>query len=211
MPMSRSTRNVRGEERRASEYLTYYSSFSRNIDPFTELSDAYWHSYAGCQGQFDLRLVNQCLSNTADLLCFLANHGAVLMSSMSLPVLLVVEDVPLILLEVEDTLKEGGFETVAAVDARSAMAEIDADCARFSGLITDVDLGDGPTGWEISRHARKLCPNLPVVYMSGASHSEWAAEGVPKSIMLVKPFAPAQLVTAISMLLNEAPPNEHPV
>lgn len=127
---------------------------------------------------------------------------------MPLPVLLVVEDVALILIDVEETLNEGGFETVAAVDALSALAEIDADCARFSGLITDIDLGNGPTGWEIARHARQLCPNIPVVYMSGASHNDWSAEGVPKSIMLMKPFAPAQLLTAIATLINEAPPNE---
>jgi hypothetical protein len=33
-----------------------------------------------------------------------------------------------------------------------------------------------------------------------------SGEGVPNSIMLAKPFAPAQLVTAVSQLLNSAPP-----
>ena len=41
--------------------------------------------------------------------------------------------------------------------------------------------------------------------MSGASAGDWAAQGVPNSIMLTKPFAPAQLITAISTLMNEAP------
>jgi hypothetical protein len=35
---------------------------------------------------------------------------------------------------------------------------------------------------------------------------DWASKGVPHSIMLAKPFAPAQLVTALANLLNAAPP-----
>jgi two-component system cell cycle response regulator CpdR len=40
--------------------------------------------------------------------------------------------------------------------------------------------------------------------MSGDSAVEWASEGVPKSIMLAKPFAIVQLVTAVSQLLNDS-------
>jgi hypothetical protein len=36
--------------------------------------------------------------------------------------------------------------------------------------------------------------------MTGASADQWAANGVPNSILLEKPFAPAQLVTAVSQL-----------
>ena len=38
--------------------------------------------------------------------------------------------------------------------------------------------------------------------MTGAAADEWASKGVPNSILLQKPFAPAQLVTAVSNLLN---------
>jgi hypothetical protein len=42
--------------------------------------------------------------------------------------------------------------------------------------------------------------------MSGRDADAWASQGVPNSIMLAKPFAPAQLVTAVSNLLNAGPP-----
>jgi hypothetical protein len=42
--------------------------------------------------------------------------------------------------------------------------------------------------------------------MTAASADKWAANGVPSSILLTKPFAPAQLVTAVSQLLNAGPP-----
>jgi len=44
------------------------------------------------------------------------------------------------------------------------------------------------------------------VYMTGAAAGHWAAQGVPNSILLAKPFAPAQLVTALSNLLNVGSP-----
>jgi len=42
--------------------------------------------------------------------------------------------------------------------------------------------------------------------MSGAAADKWPSRGVPNSILLEKPFAPAQLVTAISNLLNTGTP-----
>jgi hypothetical protein len=42
--------------------------------------------------------------------------------------------------------------------------------------------------------------------MTGAAAEQWASHGVPNSILLTKPFAPAQLVTALSQLLNTGTP-----
>jgi hypothetical protein len=41
--------------------------------------------------------------------------------------------------------------------------------------------------------------------MTGLATDEWSSRGVPNSILLQKPFAPAQLVTAVSQLLNAGP------
>jgi hypothetical protein len=43
-----------------------------------------------------------------------------------------------------------------------------------------------------------------VIYLSGDSAHEWTAQGVPGSVMLQKPFVMAQLITAITTLLNQA-------
>jgi DNA-binding response OmpR family regulator len=79
---------------------------------------------------------------------------------------------------------------------------------KFRALVADINLGDKIDGWDVSRHAREVDPNFPVVYMSGNDAGDWASKGVPNSIMLAKPFAPAQLVTAVSQLLNANPPAE---
>ena len=74
---------------------------------------------------------------------------------------------------------------------------------KYRALVTDINLGkNGMTGWDVARRAREINPSFPVVYMSGDSAEDWASMGVPESIMLSKPFAPAQLVTAVSQLLN---------
>jgi hypothetical protein len=57
-----------------------------------------------------------------------------------------------------------------------------------------------------ARKAREIDPEFPIVYMSGVSAVEWSSKGVPNSIMLEKPFAPAQLVTAVANLLNSGTP-----
>ena len=55
----------------------------------------------------------------------------------------------------------------------------------------------------MAQHAREIEPEFPVVYMSGKSAQEWTVKGVPNSIMLEKPFAAAQLVSAVANLLNK--------
>ena len=117
--------------------------------------------------------------------------------------ILVVEDDPLIQAIVEDSLSEGGFEVVFGSSGENAVELLDASDGKYRALVTDINLGtDGTSGWDVARHAREINPSFPVVYMSGDSAEDWASQGVPNSIMLSKPFAPAQLVTAVSQLLN---------
>ena len=76
----------------------------------------------------------------------------------------------------------------------------------YRALVTDISLRGRIDGWEVAQQAREIDPQFPVVYMSGASAVDWPSKGVPNSIMLAKPFAPAQLVTAVSNLLNTGTP-----
>jgi DNA-binding response OmpR family regulator len=124
-----------------------------------------------------------------------------------LPIILVVEDDQLLQRVVEETLTDGGFEIVIAVSGENAIELLDTADGKYRALVTDINLGrDRMNGWDIARHAREIDPNFPVVYMSGDSAEDWSSRGVPDSIMLSKPFAPAQLVTAVSQVLNSAPP-----
>ena len=116
--------------------------------------------------------------------------------------ILLVEDDVTIRSVLHEALSEGGFEIETAADGTEALAALDKRADKLRGLITDVDLGKGPDGWEVARHARELNHEIAVVYMSGASAHDWSSHGVPNSTMVAKPFAPAQIITAVSALLN---------
>ena len=63
-------------------------------------------------------------------------------------------------------------------------------------------MGSKTNGWAVAHRARELHPDVPVIYMTGGSAADWSANGVPNSILVPKPFAPAQIVTAVAQLLN---------
>jgi DNA-binding response OmpR family regulator len=119
-----------------------------------------------------------------------------------LPVVLVVEDDEPLQLVLHDGLKDGGFDVLVVASAREALALLQSGVVKYSALVTDVELADGRKGWDVARQARKIDSSLAVVYASSASADDWRAQGVPNSILLGKPFAPAQLLTAVSRLLN---------
>lgn len=124
------------------------------------------------------------------------------------PPILVVEDEPLVRLVIVEALQEGGYTVVEASEGHAAMGEIDR-AEHLRGLVTDIRMGATPSGWEVAQRARERFPSLAVIYVTGDSIAEWPANGVPQSAVLQKPFASAELVTALANLLvaqQAAPP-----
>lgn len=115
--------------------------------------------------------------------------------------MLVVEDEALIRMELETILQETGFESKAASTGRGAI-DILENTQNIRAIVTDVNLGSSVNGWEVARRARELIPELPVVYATSVSAAEWSANGVPGSILVIKPYVSAQIVTAVTQLLN---------
>lgn len=120
--------------------------------------------------------------------------------------ILVVEDEELLRSFVADALQDGGFEAVAVSSGEEAVTLLKTDNSRYRALVTDIDLKGKMEGWEVAQHAREIGPDFPIVYMSGAAAADWTSKGVPNSVMLPKPFAPAQLLTALANLLNSGIP-----
>lgn len=122
--------------------------------------------------------------------------------------ILLVEDEAVIAIELQDVLEDAGFAVTHVLTGTDAIAALDENNLELSGIVTDIRLGSEADGWAVARHARELIPRIPVVYMSGDSAHEHTAQGVPDSIMLEKPFASAQLITAVSTLLNSVEPRQ---
>jgi DNA-binding response OmpR family regulator len=145
-----------------------------------------------------------CASSTL----VLANVSGIQRGIAAVPealVVLVVEDEWLLHAPIEEALVTGGFKPVFVGSGEEASSLL-RSVSNYSALVTDVTLRDEMRGWQLATLAREINPELPVVYMTAASAAEWAAYGVPNSILLQKPFAPAQLVTAVSQLLNKNTP-----
>ena len=122
-------------------------------------------------------------------------------------VILVVEDDQINQMLVEETLGDGGFAAVVASSGEKAVELLDDSGTNYRALVTDINLGGNKLdGWDVARRAREIEPTFPVVYMTGDSAADWASKGVPNSIIITKPFAPAQLLTAVSQLLNAGTP-----
>lgn len=120
--------------------------------------------------------------------------------------LLVAEDEYLIAEDLREHLVEAGYEVLVASNGTEAADTLEGNYTRLRGLITDIRLGIGADGWTLAHRGRELIRQLAVVYITGDSAHEWAANGVPKSILIQKPFVTAQVTTAIANLLNEQTP-----
>lgn len=118
------------------------------------------------------------------------------------PIVLIVDDDPAVREIVTDVVSDGGFGCRNASSGEEAIALLNAD--RCQALIVDIGFGhDRVQGWSVARRARAFDPALPVIYITGGGTDQWAVHGVPSSILLAKPFAPAQLLAALSQLLNK--------
>ena len=115
---------------------------------------------------------------------------------------MLVEDEYLIASMVNEALDESGFDVTMARNGTEAWQKLDSS-APPPALVTDINAGEGPTGWEIAHFARDQRPDIAVIYMTGAAARDWPIHGVSHSVLIPKPFAPSQIVSALSHLLRE--------
>jgi CheY-like chemotaxis protein len=123
-----------------------------------------------------------------------------------LPLILVIDDEYLAMRDVEAALADGGFATEAVFSGEEALTLFRGGARNYGALVTDVRLGGNLSGWDVAKRIREKEPTFPVVYITAEAADQWASHGVPNSILISKPFAQAQLVTAVSNLLDTGTP-----
>jgi DNA-binding response OmpR family regulator len=129
-----------------------------------------------------------------------------LSETASQPLVLLAEDESLILTDVQSAFEQAGFEVLAATSGLAALALLNDQASSIRALVTDIDLGKGPNGWSVAHVARELNPSMAVVFATSTTQDKWAAQGVPSSIFIAKPYAPTQVVVAVAGLLNSSMP-----
>lgn len=75
------------------------------------------------------------------------------------PIILVIEDDPLLQSMVHDALSEGGFQAEVVASGEDAIKVLDIN--KHRALVTDINLKAQLTGWEVARRARELVPRSP--------------------------------------------------
>ncbi|CAN7656598.1 response regulator [Phenylobacterium sp. LjRoot225] len=114
---------------------------------------------------------------------------------------LVVEDDHAICEIMCEALRDSGHAVECVNNDQEAYERI-AGVPTLEGLVLDVNLGKGTTGFDVARFARQVIPDLAVVYVSGeAPQTSFKAFGVPESVFLPKPFSPGELVEAVTKKL----------
>jgi DNA-binding response OmpR family regulator len=102
-------------------------------------------------------------------------------------------------------LRDHGYdilEAFSASEAKNIMAGEDA----LDALITDIELGPGEDGFEVSREARRRWPDIPVIYVSGTARLQFASEGVSGAEFISKPFMPEGVIEALERILGRNGP-----
>lgn len=116
--------------------------------------------------------------------------------------ILLVDDNFICNADIREFLQENGLH-VDGVYCASAAFEIIGAHRPLSALVTDIDLGDGPDGFEVARRARAADPDLPVVYISGTAALRHLSEGVDRSEFIAKPFHPRLVLEALRRVIHE--------
>jgi DNA-binding response OmpR family regulator len=115
--------------------------------------------------------------------------------------ILLVEDEVLLCWILEEALRDDGYGVHIATTGDGGMEALESG-RRFSALITNIRLKDGPDGWTLARRAREIDPAIPVLYVSGDSAAQHREMGVEGSKMLSKPFQPDALHDKLAELLQ---------
>lgn len=101
--------------------------------------------------------------------------------------ILVIDDEPSICAMLGDVLREDGYEPISATGDVEAYRRLETESSTISALVVDINLGRGTTGFDIARYARRLNPEFPVIYITGASHT-LETHGVEGGVLVTKPF-----------------------
>ena len=98
--------------------------------------------------------------------------------------ILVVEDEALPRLDLVETLSGAGYEVLEASDANQALGYL-RNRRPIDVVITDIDLGAGPTGWDVAETFRAARPDILIIYLSGFAGDR--RRTVPGSVFFAKP------------------------
>jgi DNA-binding NtrC family response regulator len=122
--------------------------------------------------------------------------------SPNIPIAAIVEDMPLLRMQVRETVEELGFEAREAASVVEAIAIIETMARPLSLLVTDVEMPGERHGLGLAWEIHERWPVTRILIVSG--NMSFAAEQLPPgAVFLAKPFGPARLKACVHTLFKE--------
>jgi DNA-binding response OmpR family regulator len=118
---------------------------------------------------------------------------------MRTPIIMLVDDEPMMLKLMAVALAREGWQIYQAKDATTALETGKTLACGLNVLVTDIEM-PGMPGDELIRHIRKLCPYVDVLAISGALPE--GCSGLRNSRVLKKPFKMDLLAEEIQDILS---------
>jgi len=118
--------------------------------------------------------------------------------------ILVVEDEFLISEWIAEVLAAKGFAVETAANARDALRHL--ACGHVDVLFTDINLAGGMDGVALSRCAREMLPDLPIVYASARFAMLEPEARVPGSTFVRKPYEAETVARLLAALTKSQIP-----
>jgi len=119
--------------------------------------------------------------------------------SVSMPVILVVEDSPIILMNALDLVETGGFEGVGAASADDAIAILAAR-ADVRLVFTDVEMPGTLDGVKLAHYIHDRWPPIHLIVASGtAIHAESTLPSGTR--FFSKPYASQTIIAEMARML----------
>jgi CheY-like chemotaxis protein len=116
------------------------------------------------------------------------------------PLILVVEDEPLLRLNATDVLEEAGFSVTEANNAETALELLEGR-RDVQVLFTDIHMPGAFNGLELARRVHRRWPHILLMITSGRERPR-ASEIPDDGRFLAKPYRHAELVGRVNELLR---------
>jgi two-component system, cell cycle sensor histidine kinase and response regulator CckA len=115
--------------------------------------------------------------------------------SVSMPMILVVDDEDIVLRATRRILEVAGYPVVTATCGRDGVDTFRAHADEIGAVLLDVNMPK-MKGEDVLREIRQIRPAMPAVFTSGYDEEELAEELLTdgKTGFIQKPFRPAELM-----------------
>ncbi|MDD5593630.1 MAG: response regulator [Candidatus Margulisbacteria bacterium] len=118
--------------------------------------------------------------------------------------ILIADDEAIVRSSLDGILKKGGdFETDFALDGEEALNKIKSDL--YDAVLLDLEMPK-LDGYELLKQARKIYPNLPVIFITGKADVKKIAASIARNHLngfIEKPFTPNEVLEALNKAIKK--------